>query len=89
MYFKCIIAALKIAQTFPTNTALKQGGVFSTILFNIFKNDLPRELVEDSKFSETINETPCLDDVAIFSLYMSGLTRKYQYQNIATHKDQS
>ena len=52
MYFKCILYAIKISQTFPTNTGLKQGDVLSTFLFNIYINHLPGELLEDSRFSK-------------------------------------
>ena len=47
---------------------LKQGDVLSTILFNIYINDSPGQLLEDSRSSDTINETPYLDYTKINNL---------------------
>ena len=49
---------------FPTNKGVKQGDVLSTFLFNIYINHLPGELLEDSRFSKTMNDRAYLDDVA-------------------------
>ena len=58
----------KISQTFLTTTGLKQGDVPSTILFNIYINDLPRRLLEDSRSPDTIRDIPYLDDTKINNL---------------------
>ena len=51
----CLIYQDDISQTFPTKIGLKQGNVFNTILFNIYKNDSPRRLLQDSTFSDIIS----------------------------------
>ena len=51
----CLIYQDDISQMFPTKIGLKQGNVFNTILFNIYKNDSPRRLLQDSTFSDTIS----------------------------------
>ena len=58
----------KLSQTFLTTIGLKQGDVFSTILFNIYINDFPRRLLESNQSSDNINEIPYLDDTKIFNL---------------------
>ena len=58
----------KISQTFLITTGLKQGDVPSTILFNIYINDLPRRLLEDSRSPDTIRDIPYLDDTKINNL---------------------
>ena len=58
----------KISQTFLTTIGLKQGDVPSTILFNIYINDLPRRLLEDSRSPDTIRDIPYLDDTKINNL---------------------
>ena len=58
----------KISQTFLTTTSLKQGDVLSTILFNIYINDLPRRLLENSRSLDAINDIPYLDDTKISKL---------------------
>ena len=68
----CLIYQDDISQTFPTKIGLKQGNVFNSILFNINKNDLPRGLLEDSTFSDTINDTPHLDDTKINNLLFAS-----------------
>ena len=45
-----------ISQNFLTTIDLKQGDVLSTILFNIYINDLPRPLLENSRSPDTIND---------------------------------
>ena len=44
---------------------MKQGDV---LLFNIYINDLPRRLIEDSRFPDTISDIPYLDDTKINNL---------------------
>ena len=63
-----IIQQDKISQTFLTTISLKQGDVLSTILFNIYINDLPRRLLEDSRSPDTISDIPNLDDTKINNL---------------------
>ena len=65
-----IIHQGKVNQTFLTNIGLKQGDVLSTILFStiIYINDLPRRLIEDSRFPDTISDIPYLDDTKINNL---------------------
>ena len=58
----------KISQTFLTTISLKQGDVLSTILFNIYINDLPRRLLENSRSLDAINDIPYLDDTKISKL---------------------
>ena len=58
----------KISQTFLATIGLKQGDVPSTILFNIYINDLPRRLLEDSRSPDTIRDIPYLDDTKINNL---------------------
>ena len=58
----------KISQTFLTTISLKQGDVLSTILFNIYINDLPRRLLENSRSPDTTNDIPYLDDTKINDL---------------------
>ena len=57
----------KISQTFLTTIGLKQGDVLSTILLNIYINDLPRPLLGNSRSPDTIKDTPYLDDSKIYN----------------------
>ena len=77
----------KISQTFLANTGLKQEDVLSTILFNIYINDLHWRLLDGSRSSDTINDIPYLDgtkinnflfadDLAIFCIVKRGLAKK-------------
>ena len=63
-----IIQQDKISQTFLTTIGLKQSDVLSTILLNIYINDLPRRLLEDSRSPDTISDIPNLDDTKINNL---------------------
>ena len=77
---------IRPSQTFPKNIGLKQGDVLSSILCNFYINLLGL-LLEDSSFSDTINDTPLLhdpkinnflfsDDFAIFSLPKDDLQKE-------------
>ena len=57
-----------IRQTFLTTISLKQGDVLSTILLNIYINDLSRRLLENSRSPDTVNDLPYLDDTKINNL---------------------
>ena len=57
-----------ISQNFLTTIDLKQGDVLSTILFNIYINDLPSRFLEDSRSSDTMNDIPYLDQSKISNL---------------------
>ena len=61
----------KISQTFLTTIGLKQGDVRSTILFNIYINDFPRRLLEDSRSPDALSDIPYLDDTKINNLMFS------------------
>ena len=86
----------KISQAFLTTIGLKQSDILSTILFNIYINDLPRQLLEDSRSSNIISDIPYqddtkinnllfADDLAIFSLSKEDLQKRIstleQYSN--------
>ena len=58
----------KVSQTFLATIGLKQGDVLSTILLNIYINDLPRRLLEDSRSPDTASDIPYLDDTKIKNL---------------------
>ena len=58
----------KISQIFLTTIGLKQGDVLGTTLFNIYINDLPRRLLENSRSPDTTNDMPYLDDTKINNL---------------------
>ena len=58
----------KISQTFLTTIGLKQGDVRSTILFNIYINNFPRRLLEDSRSPDTVGDIPYVDDTKINNL---------------------
>ena len=89
----------KISQTFLTTIGLKQGDVLWTILFNIYINDLPRPLLEDSQSPDTVSDIPYLDDtkmnnllfahnLAIFLLSKETCKNEYQYyNNIVTNEN--
>ena len=76
----------KISPPFITSIGLKQGDVLSTIFFNLFINDLPSILGNQSTHFDE-NETPEIckenvssllfaDDLAMFSLTQKGLQNK-------------
>ena len=71
MLKESLIRQDKISQTFPTTIGLKQGDVTSTILFSNYISDLPGLLLEDSRSSDTINDTPYLYDTKINNLMFS------------------
>ena len=58
----------KISQIFLTTIGLKQGDVLGTTLFNIYINDLPRRLLENSRSPDTANDMPYLNDTKINNL---------------------
>ena len=58
----------KLSQTFLTTIDLKQGDVLSTILFSIYINEVPRRLVEDSRYWDTVSDMPYLDETKINNL---------------------
>ena len=64
----------KISQTFFTTIGLKQGDVLSTILFNIYLNDFPRRLLEDSRSPDTASDISYLNNTKINNLlFADGL----------------
>ena len=64
----------KISQTFLTTIGLKQSDVLRAILFNIYINDLPRRLPQNSRYPDIINDIPYLHDTKINNLlFADGL----------------
>ena len=64
----------KISQTFLTTIGLKQSDVLRAILFNIYINDLPRRLPQNSRYPDIINDIPYLLDTKINNLlFADGL----------------
>ena len=74
----------KVTESFYTTIGLKQGGILSTIFFNLFINDLPLLLADTSngdiqkpKLEDTnINSLLFADDLAIFSVSQKELQNK-------------
>ena len=62
----------KISQTFRTTIGLKQSDVLSLILFNIYINDSPRQLLENSRFPDTVNDIPYLNETKINNLLFAS-----------------
>ena len=68
----------KISQTFLTTIGLKEGDVLSTILFNIYINDLPGWLFEDIRSSDTMKYIPWQDDTKIKNLLLADELAVYK-----------
>ena len=69
------------SEPFETRIGVKQGDVLSTLLFNIFVNDIPHEISKQSKYSIHLFNTPInsllfADDLVIFALTKEGLQEK-------------
>ena len=65
----------KISQSFSTKIGLKQGDVVSTLLFDLYVNDLPNVLNKESNTDEHQLHTLKLDNVTINnSLFGDDLT---------------
>ena len=58
----------KISQSFSTKIGLKQGDVLSTLLFNVYTNDLPDFSNKEINTEEDQLRIPKLDNVAINNL---------------------
>ena len=76
----------KISESFETRKGVKQGDVLSTLLFNIFVNDLPRELEKcniDTAdiFNTAINSLLFADDLIVISLSKEGLQARLDILN--------
>ena len=72
-----------ISELFETQIGVKQGDVLSTLLFNCFINDLPKEISTNSKdpvtlFNNPIDSLLFADDLTLLSLTKEGLQRKIQ-----------
>ena len=65
-----------VSQTVARNIGSEARGVLNTILLNIYLNDMPGRLLEGSRFCDTINDTPYLDDTKNRQLIVS------RWQNI-------
>ena len=75
-----IIYKDSLSSKFPSNIGVKQGDVLSTILFNIYVNDLPQSFEFNDNDPININETStsCLqyaDDLVIMSTSAEGLQK--------------
>ena len=77
----------KISENFQTTVGVKQGDVLSTLLFNIFINDLPNEFQklktteEVVIFNEIIHSLLFADDLIILSLNKEDLQTKLDTLN--------
>ena len=58
----------KISQSLSTKIGLKQGDVLSTLLFNVYTNDLPDFSNKEINTEEDQLRIPKLDNVAINNL---------------------
>ena len=81
----------KISETFATTKGVKQGDVLSTLLFNIFVNDLPKEISKISNdppslFNMDIDSLLFADDLAILALTKEGLQEKINVVDIFCKK---
>ena len=71
----------KISEAFETTVGVKQGGVLSTLLFNIYINDLPKEISSIATesphlFNSSLDSLLFADDLLLVSLSKEDLQVK-------------
>ena len=77
----------KVSESFKTSVGVKQGDILRTLLFNIFINDLPKEIekttnsAELTLFHTTTNSLFFADDLAILALSKEDLQSKLENLN--------
>ena len=62
----------KISLSFSSKTGFKQGDVLSTVLFNLYINELPHLLNKESDIEEDQLHIPKLVNITINNLLFAG-----------------